>query len=333
MEEKDIEDIDRDDMKSVLEDFPGQIKHALDFGNSVKVTEKIDKILICGMGGSALPGFMLQSFMYGHRISVEVVRDYFLPEYVNSKTLAFVISYSGNTEEAVYMYRNALRKNCKIVVITSGGKLAQLAEKQNVDLIKIPKGIQPRQAFGYLFIPILNVLQNSRLIRNVNNDVEQASESLKNPKLKELAEDLADKLVGKIPLIYSSARLHIFSYKWKISFNENTKIHAFSNVFSEFNHNEIVGYTDLKADYYCIMLRDEDDHKRIRDRFTITKKLIKKKGVPVTEVSITGSNFLTKMFTAMHLADLTSFNLAIKYETDPSPVDIIENLKKDLGKI
>ncbi len=328
--EEDRFDIDTRDMYGILEKFPQQIAAAMKLGENIKITEIIDKIVVTGMGGSALAGDLLQTYLKDEKIPIHVNKDYFLPESINSRTLVFVISYSGNTEETVNAYRNALRKGCRIVVITSGGRLEMLARKQGIDLVLVNKDIQPRLALGYLFFPIITILQNSKLIADRTNEIIRMIEILKTPVFKDKGNDLAKKLDGKVPLIYTSERLKIIGYKWKINFNENTKIHAFYNVFPELDHNEINGFVNLKANYYVIIFKDENDYMKLRKQMDITKNLIKKKNVSVTEISLTGSSLLTKIFSAIYIGDWCSYFLALKYKVDPTPVELIEDLKKQL---
>jgi len=163
-------------------------------------------------------------------------------------------------------------------------------------------------------------------IDNPVEDIKNTIKALKNPKFKERAQDLAEKLVEKIPLIYASERMGVVAYRWKTQFNENAKIHAFCHVFPELDHNELVGYDNIKAGYHVIIIKDDDDYVKIKKRMDITKRLISEAGINVTEMVIKGDCFLTKLFSAIYLGDLTSYYLALKYGTDPTPVDVIELL-------
>ena len=327
-EEIDIEDIDKENMGKVLEDFPAQIREG--FKTDVKA-KPFENIFIVGMGGSALAGSLLKSYLYNINIPIYVVRGYFMPEFVNKKSLVFVISYSGNTEETINAYRTAIRKNANIITMSSGGKLEKLASRQGITHVHIPlKNIQPRMTYCFQFFAMLKVLQNSGIIKDKKVEVERTIENLKKPMFKEMAEELAEKLIDKIPLIYSSDKLKAVAYKWKINFNENAKIHAFYNYFPELNHNEMVGYTKLNANYYVIVIKDEDDYHRIKKRMDITKKLIKKSNVGVTELALKGHSLLTRMFTALYVGDWASCYLAIKYKTDPTPVKMVEDFKKQM---
>ncbi|MFH1316437.1 MAG: bifunctional phosphoglucose/phosphomannose isomerase [Candidatus Woesearchaeota archaeon] len=324
--------IDKEDMNGVISNFHSQLSEGYKMGDiKIHIDEPIENIVITGMGGSALPGEILKSYLNQCKIPIIINKDYTMPPEFSKKSLVIAVSYSGDTEETIEAYREAYRKGANIVIVTSGGKLDILAKKQNTRMILIPRGLQPRAAYGYMTSAILKLLENLKIIPSQESLVKNTAETLKRTDLfKEKAEDLAEKLVDKIPLIYSSDRLKAVAYKWKISFNENTKIHAFYNVLPELNHNEMVGFTKLKAEYHLIIIKDEEDHPRIRKRMDILKKLVKSKGVNVTELNISGRNPLTKLFSAIYIGDWTSYFLAIKYGVDPTPVDIIQNFKKEM---
>jgi glucose/mannose-6-phosphate isomerase len=145
------------------------------------------------------------------------------------------------------------------------------------------------------------------------------------------------KLFGKLPVIYASNNFYSVAYRWKCEINENTKIPAFCNKFPELNHNELNGFLNLNKinlPVHVIILQDQDDHRRIIKRMETTRKLIKEMtndSVKFTEITIRGDSILTKMFTTIYIGDLVSYHLAMNYATDPTPVDIIEKFKKEMG--
>jgi len=267
-------DIDKDGMYGVLAQFPKQIEIAVKLGKKIKFEGEIDKIVVAGMGGSGVGGELLKNYL-DLKIPVFVNKGYGLPNFVNSRTLVFVVSYSGNTEETVNAYRAALRKGCKIVCITSGGKLIELAEQQGKAVIKIKSGIQPRAALAYLFFPMLNVIHSCSLIDDPSKDVAGLVKVLRKDIFKEKGKELAKRLADKVPIIYASDRFKAVAYRWKTQINENAKVHAFTNTFSELNHNEMVGYTSLKGYYYVVIIKDESDLPQIRKRMMLTKEIIR----------------------------------------------------------
>jgi glucose/mannose-6-phosphate isomerase len=178
---------------------------------------------------------------------------------------------------------------------------------------------------------MLRVLENAGTLRNVKSQVAKVSKALENPALAKQADKLAEKLQGKVPLIFSSTRMGWIAYRWQTQLNENSKIHAFHHVFPELNHNMIVGFTKLNADFHAIILEDQDDHRRIKKRMEITRRLIRKQGVDSTMLDFTDPSLLVRMMSMIHLGDLTSYFLSQYEGIDPVPVDIVESLKKELG--
>lgn len=326
--------VDSGNMVGVVDSFPEQIEEAAALAGSTKVSGEITGIIVAGMGGSGHPGDMLKAYaQYTElKIPVFVVRDYELPEFAASKTLVFAISYSGNTEETISALKASVRKGCRIVVITSGGKLRQIAEQHRLPLILVPQGIQPRLALGYMFVPMLSVLSGSGLVKDTAAEARKAASFLRQAKVKEQARQLSEKMAGKVPLIYSSAQIGIAAYIWKILINECAKTHAFSNVLPEMNHNEINAFGNLEAKYYAVFLQDELDSERVRARMAISKDIISKSGVESTQIMLKGNSFLTKLFTAIQAGMYVSYFLALKYGTDPTSVPVIEELKARLKK-
>jgi glucose/mannose-6-phosphate isomerase len=322
--------IDKENMKQVLKDFPEQLKHALKASENIIFKKNYRDIAILGMGGSALPGDLLKCFLPNKII--HVIKDYHIPKFIDKETLVFVISYSGNTEETISTYREIMKTKADIVAISSGGKIEQIAKLNNNAYIKVPSGIQPRQAFGYLFFSMLGVLRQSNIINISDNEIDDLYKSLKNDIFENKSKELAFKVYGKIPLIYASSRMFIIAEKWKISFNENSKIPAFYNVFPELNHNEMNGFVNINGDYYIILIKDEEDNPAVQKRMDIFKELIKEKNIDVIEVLIKGNSLLSKIFSGMYLGDWVSYYVALLNETDPTPVKMVEDFKAKMKK-
>ena len=330
MEEARIQDVDKDDMHQVLKDFPLQISKGWQLADQVKITDKVSKIMVAGMGGSCLPGEILQSYVGDFSIPIFLNRDYTVSNHVDDETLFFAISYSGNTEETIDALRAAKKKGANIIVVASGGRMKKLAEEMELTYIEAPSGLQPRFAYGDLFLVLLRVLQNSNLVDNQDDWVSKTAEVVRKDIFKERAEDLSEKLLDKIPIIYTSDAMKAVAYKWKINFNENTKVPAFYNVFPELNHNEMNGFVNLNGNYHVVIIKDENDHERTKKRMDIFKELIKERGVEVTEIGLSGPNRLAKIISAIYIGDWVSFFLAIRKKQDPTPVRMVEDFKGKL---
>ncbi len=320
--------VDKSNMGSILARFPQQCREALDFAKEIRIETKINRIVVAGMGGSGIAGQILKDYL-GTKIPIHVIQDYNLPEFVDAYSLVFCVSYSGNTAETIAAFRTAIRKSAQVVAITTGGKLKELAKKLNKAIVEVPKSLPPRAALGYLFIPMLTVLQNSGAITDRTDEIKKMIDTLRNIKFKEKAQELAIKLQDNIPIIYSSNMLKAVALRWKQQFNENSKVHCFCNVFPELDHNEIMGYENLKGEYFVIILRDEDDKFEIKERIALTKKLIAE-SCPVREIVVKGESLLSKIFSTIYLGDIISYYLALLYGIDPTPVYSIEEIKKEL---
>ena len=318
-------------IRQIILDMPKHIVDTVSIVKDFKIDALVNSIIITGMGGSAIAGDVLRSYLSEiTNLRVEVNRGYKLPRWADENTLVIVSSYSGNTEETISAYKNAMKKKCKVLGIATGGKIKEMFEKNNHAFLKLPKGMQPRNAICYSFFTMLKVLENSGMVPKQTQYIKETVKALQKPMLRTAAKDLAKSLVGKVPLIYSSEKLKVVAYRWKCEFNENAKIHAFSGTLPELNHNELVGFTKRLADFHVIFLKDQDDDKHIKKRIAITKKLVKHYNVPVTEIGIAGPDRLTRMFSAIFMGDMTSYYLALEYGTDPTPVEIIERLKEML---
>jgi glucose/mannose-6-phosphate isomerase len=322
---------DEDDMKGMIQGFPNQIREAYKLGSDINFEGEINKVVIAGMGGSAIAGDILKTYLENSQTQIQVSRDYELPKNVDKNTLVVISSYSGNTEETISAYKDALRKFCKIVMITTGGKLSIMAKENRTPIIKIPSGMVPRAALAYGFFPMLKVMENIRVAGNCKKDVEHVAKSLEKEVFRDTGLKLSEKLFEKIPIIYSNRKLWPIAYRWRTQLNENSKVLAIHHSFPELNHNEILGLKNSKAKFHCVILRTDKEVHRISKRMEVTKELYRKSNIDVTEIALKGDTLLTRLFSFIHIGDWTSYYLALKYKTNPAETKAIEDFKKDLG--
>jgi len=342
-----ISGFDKSDMLSIIRNFPQQWKEAEGMGRRFSPPadyRKINKVVVTGLGGSAMGGDILLSYLSDEmRIPVFVNRNYTLPRFVDKDTLLFVVSYSGNTEETISAYRKGVDLSAKVIAVTSGGKLGELSEAKGIPVITVPPGLPPRTALGYLFLPPLIVLEKLGLVEAKGADLEEtglllrelsrrwdSSSSEGNP-----PQDLARKLFGKLPLIYSSETLKAVCLRWKTQINENSKSLAYPVVFPELNHNEIVGWEgmeELRKSLAIIILRDKGDQERVKKRIEITKSVLGERPGGLEEIWSEGNSLLARIFSLIYLGDWVSFYLAILDGVDPTPVKPIELLKRRLAE-
>lgn len=316
-------------MLNIIHLLPDQIKEGLQLGKYIKLDLPINHIIFTGMGGSGLPGEVLNALI--KNMPSTVINDYHLPLWADKNTLIVCFSYSGNTEETISCFKEALKKNFQTIIVTTGGRIKLIADEADVrNKIMIPRGIPSRQAIGYFVFALITVFQNHKLINITKNEIDTLIETLKKPGFDEQAEKLAEQLKNKIPIIYTTKQYQSVALRWKQSFNENSKSHSFFNILPEMNHNEIMGYRKTNKDFHIIFLIDESEDKQIIQRVELSKDIIKQAGNTVTEIKLKGSSHLIKVFTAIFLGDLTSVYLAKHYAIDPLETNLIEQLKKRL---
>ncbi|HEA47529.1 MAG TPA: bifunctional phosphoglucose/phosphomannose isomerase [bacterium] len=344
---KDIRKYDKKDMAYLLADFPDQCSRAIKIALQAPLPsyKRIDEILVCGMGGSGIGGEILKSVVEKElKIPLVINKDYQIPEFVNSQTLVFSVSYSGNTEETLSAYREAVKKKAQIVAITTGGRLAGLAKRSKIPVISIPSGLPPRVSLGYLFFSLLVILERLGLIKNKKKECQETLRLLKDLRKKlslpsragsNQAKRIALKLYKNLPLIYTSPILFPAGLRWKGQLSENSKVLAFSNTFPELNHNEIVGWRCLPGILkrcYLINLCDKKDSSRIKKRIKITSKIIKDEAKGLDFLYSQGKSLLARLFSLIYLGDWVSYYLAILNRIDPTPVKVIDYLKRELAR-
>jgi glucose/mannose-6-phosphate isomerase len=335
------ENIDKSNMLGIIKSMPGQIRQSYASDPNIALKETPKSIIICGMGGSSIAGQILEGYLKNISTNTPVfnIQDYELPNHSRTNSLIFIVSYSGNSEEAISCYKQALKCDSQIIAIASGGKLRELSSLAKKPFIQVPGNIQPRNAIAFLFFPMIKILEHSGIIPDQSGIIKNLITSLEKTgnAVEKIAKEISGKLYQKLPIIYSSDRLITAAYRFKTQINENAKCPCYCNKFPELNHNELNGYANyknLKLPMHIIMLKDEEDSKRIIKRMQITKKMIKKLSndeIGFTEINIVGEHTLTRIFTCIYLCDMISYYLALKYSTDPSPVELIETFKKELG--
>lgn len=348
MNESTVERYDKSDMRGLLAGFPQQVEDAAAIAKRTPVPidgTRIENIVLTGLGGSAIAGDLLRSYLAGElRVPFLVNRHYFLPGFVGTKSLVIVSSYSGDTEETIAAHLEARKRRAQVLCISTGGETSRLAKKFRQPLITIPKGLPPRAALGFSFFPLLIALVRMKFIRSRDKDIRETLAVLKrsarrcnslDPK-RNLALQVAQRLYGKLPIIYSGAdRFDAVNLRWRGQLEENAKVLAYGNVLPEMNHNELVGWRVLHRlmnEMPVLFLRDKQDHKRVAVRMDITRSIVNEFAASATEIYSEGTSLLARMFSLIHLGDWVSFYLAMLNGIDPTPVKVIDYLKWELGK-
>jgi len=343
-----LQESDPEGMLVAVETFHRQCEDALKQGEGfsrLPTAEKVKGLCFIGMGGSGIGGDILSSLLVQESgLPVLVHKDYGLPGSVGSEALVVATSYSGNTEETLSGFEEAMARGCPILAVTSGGELGQRASRLGVPCIIVPQGMQPRAALGYLTLPAGMVLERMGLLEGFSSSSRKAMESMRRqgegwrPDVRvedNSAKRMAGFVDGRIPLVYGAhGPLQVAAYRWKCQFNENAKNPAYYNVLPEMNHNEMAGWEiadELKTSLVVIILADAHADARMAKKVKVTAQLLREQVAGVEVVEVEGSDPLEKLMTAVHMGDYVSVYLALLKGVDPTPVDAIARLKKKMA--
>ena len=300
-----------------------------------------ESLLIMGMGGSGVAGDVLK-LLSNSVVSTEVtvVKNYVIPSnLIKKKPFCLFISYSGNTEETISGLNEAIANNFNWAVISSGGKLIDLAKSHQKEYIQIPSGLQPRAAFGYLTQAVSIILDNNENTNFVHQLYEAGTylnellEDAKDSEIEQLANTYSKKIMNKTCVIYGGTEVtELVSSRWKTQINENSKSKAFIGSMPEVHHNEILSWqadrNGSMENFIVIFLRSPFEHPQIKKRFKLTEKLLGDK-VEILNISTKESNNKLKILMELVLlGDLLSICLADYLKMVPEDIDTIEELKK-----
>jgi glucose/mannose-6-phosphate isomerase len=319
----------------------GKLKPAL-----LPRADEIDNIVVLGMGGSGIAGDVLAATASG-ALSVPVIglKRYRTPCFVGQRTLAFAMSYSGDTEETLSMTRGALDAGAKVITVSNGGELAALARERGAVHVACPDGYLPRAALGALIAPLFVACSRMGILPEAHAWLVQAQTQLAarrdecKPEIEgsaNPARELARRIGRTIPLFYGGGAVGaVAAMRWKCDVNENAKAPAFWNAYPELDHNEICGWGqhgDVTRQVFTLVeLRHGLEHRQVSRRFAATRDLIEETVSQVLEVQAEGEGRLAELLDLMYLGDWMSCYLALDNDVDPGPIDAITQLKNALA--
>jgi glucose/mannose-6-phosphate isomerase len=305
--------------------------------------EGITSVTFCGMGGSAVSGDVVRSvFLERLGLPVEVSRSPVLPEHCDSHTLVVCSSYSGNTAETLSAFGAAMERGCRVLVVTSGGSIAEEASARGVATVLVPSGFQPRAALGHLGFASLGALEAMGILPPLASDVDEAVAVVRDliaemgpdvPTDRNPAKALATAIGDRSPVIWGADGIgSVAAARWKTQMNENGKLPAFWSSMSELDHNEVVGWTAPFGErFFVVGLRHEGEDPQLAPRFPLSFDIVRSAGGAVDEVHARGESTLARLLSLIIVGDLTSVYLAIRRGVDPTPVPVIERLKAALA--
>ncbi len=310
------------------------------------VYQEVRHVVVLGMGGSAIGGALLQGLVAEEcDVPVTIVRGYALPRFVRGPDyLVLGCSYSGNTEETLSAFRQALDRGVLPAAVATGGKLAALAQDAGAPLLRFDYASQPRAALGFSFTLLLGLFCQLGLVRDHTADLEEAVRAMDRwqseigpevPTAHNAAKLLAGKLVDRLPVTYGAGFLAAVANRWKTQFNENSKHWAFFETLPELNHNAVVGLgipQAVRDRCIVLMLRSSLDKPRVQVRWDVTGEVLQREGVAHEVVEGRGESRLAHLLSLVHFGDYVSYYLAMLNEADPTPVGAIAFLKQRLAE-
>ncbi|MBD3280842.1 bifunctional phosphoglucose/phosphomannose isomerase [Candidatus Dojkabacteria bacterium] len=314
--------------------FPNQFTKGFKLAVNTKIMGNFNKVVLCGMGGSSYYVGLINDILKsnGQKLQVVANRAYSLPSDVDEHTLFLIVSFSGNTEEIIENYTQAKESGYSTIIISSGGRLEEIAQKDNIPIIKVPTGTQPRLSSGYFIAVVLQILNIAGLISDFSAEIEKAVSNLDKIKYDTEAKEFAYKLKRNLPIIYATGNIKSSAEIAKTKLNENSKVQAFWNYFPELNHNEMVSFTNLVTDPFFIIFKSKFAHERNARRVEVFKQIMTDKKIPVVIIEPKGESVLEELLYNYSLMDFVSYCLAEELGIDPEPVKMVEEFKVLLKK-
>src|SRR5947199_5906064 len=341
-----IRSADPDDMLGRIKDLPKQVRDAWAIASKATIPpaySDVRSIPVAGSVGWAIGGHRAAALLAEElKWPMSVHRDYGLPAYVGRDSLVIVSSYSGNTEETLSSFEEARKRGAKILALTTGGKIAELARASNYPIVTFSYKAQPRAALGYSLGLVLGVLSKLGFVRDLSDDIEAALSDL--AKLEERvhegartndAKKMALELQGRVPFAYGAGVMGVMARRVKGQWNENAKNWSAFDVMSELNHNAVVGFPNppiAREALVVLFLRSDRDNPRHKLRFEVTRELLDRAQIAHKTLQFRGQNVLSEVLQLVYFTDYVSFYLALLNGADPSPNTSIDYLKDRLAK-
>ncbi|MFT4662631.1 MAG: glucose/mannose-6-phosphate isomerase [Patiriisocius sp.] len=325
-------------MNTLIAAFPSNITEALEIASNAKISpsnREIKNILICGMGGSGIGGKLVAKWLEDELpVPVAFTNDYGIPGFVSENTLVIGSSYSGNTEETISSVEAALSKGARLIGVCSGGRMKELCDEGNFDVIVVPGGNPPRTALAFSIVQLLHIFSQLGLSSATRLDeVEKARQLIVDEEIeiKEIATSLAAFLKGNVGILYGTTAYDPVLVRARQQFNENGKLLCWHHAIPEMNHNELVGWGGGDDRFATVFFETEDIHKRNKKRMDISRDVIAKKSSKVFNVLAKGGSQIERSLYLINIVDWSSLYLSEMKEVDPIDIQVIDYLKDTLA--
>lgn len=347
-----IKKLDSGNMFGSLQLLGNQVEQIWDEAKKFKLSasyKKIDNVVVLGMGGSALGAHLIKSvFAKELNVPIEIVNEYLLPKFVNNKSLVIASSYSGGTEESVFAVQEAKKRKAKIVVISAGGKLAELAKKNRWPALIFgtqnnPCG-SPRMGLGYSIAGQLIIFSQVGLLKfkekefkNIVSVIAKYDNlfGIKNLAEKNLAKQMAEKTIDHGVIIVGSEHLLGSAHILANQINENAKRYSAYHVLPELNHHLLEGLMNPKnnvENFVFILLESSLYGKRNQKRYEVTKKVLAKQNIKYAVYDCQSKNKLSEAMEVLVFGSYVSYYSAILKNIDSTPIPFVDYFKKEMGK-
>jgi glucose/mannose-6-phosphate isomerase len=336
-------DIDTHHMLSTIDGLPDQLINAWMMGMKQELPEfrNFRQVIVAGMGGSAISADLLCAYIEPIcQIPLQVHRDYSLPAWANGpETLAIISSHSGDTEETLSAFDQAIANRCTTVVISTGGQLSRKASQVCIPLWQYNFPIQPRAAVGYSFGFMLSILTRLNIIPNPSDELQDASVTMKTAQkhlkaevqaIKNPAKRIAGQMVGRLPVVIGYGILAPVARRWKAQINEIAKTWSQYDLIPEVNHNTLAGIENpekITPNIYALFLRIPTDRSRNQQRITLTQKTFMLQGLGTDFIEARGNTRLAQIWSTLHFGDYVAYYLAMFYGQDPTFIPTINDFK------
>ncbi|MBL4862806.1 MAG: bifunctional phosphoglucose/phosphomannose isomerase [Crocinitomicaceae bacterium] len=325
-------------MKKLITDFPDNITEAMQIAASVKLkspTHEIKNVVICGMGGSGIGGSLVSKWLENElEVPIYIAKDYTLPGFVSKNSLVIGSSYSGNTEETLSSFDQAIDRGAHMIGITSGGKMKEICESNDFDVVIVPGGNPPRTALGFSIVQLINVFVQLGMAKSSALDNIVSARTLiveEEETIRKEAMLLAEHLHGSVGILYAAADYEPVLVRARQQFNENSKMLCWHHVLPEMNHNELVGWGGGDDRFAVVFFDAEGSHPRNDKRTEITKSKVGDKSKVLT-IKAKGTNIIERSIYIINLVDWASVYLSELKKVDPIDITVIDYLKSELAK-
>lgn len=326
------------DMNTLIAEFPDNITEALEIASKAKISNpkhEIRNVLICGMGGSGIGGRLVAKWVEDElSVPVTFAQDYGIPGYVSKHTLLIGSSYSGNTEETLSSINQALEKGAQLIGVTSGGKLLEICEENNYDVIVVPGGNPPRSALAYSLVQLLHIFAQLGMSSQIRlTEMAKARDLIvaEQDSIREMGREMANFVHGNVPIFYGTTDYEPVLVRARQQFNENGKNLGWSHAIPEMNHNELVGWGGGDDRFALVVLETEDVHPRNAKRLEITKATIANKTKNLMTVHSKGKSRIERSIYFINIVDWASLYITELNGADPIDIKIIDYLKNELS--